>query len=166
VESGSRRSCPWRLDSCYFRHHSTLARSWSSLTPLSSSRRCHSYKILQLSVGPSGCRRHSHNCFSLCHAASEHGLEGGNPKADSELGSNCSSLHTLLNIFWQQHAPVLSLTVIARLSQELQAEPKEQEVLSVEVAAEVTGAWSTADPTVLQALDDFHVWTPDYLEKR
>jgi hypothetical protein len=62
--------------------------------------------------------------------------------------------------------PVLHLTAIACLSQELQAEPKEQEVLTVEVAAEVTGAWSTADPAVLTALDDFHVWTPDYLESR
>ena len=39
-------------------------------------------------------------------------------------------------------------------------------MLTVEVAAEVTGAWSTADPAVLTALDAFHVWTPDYLEKR
>jgi hypothetical protein len=61
---------------------------------------------------------------------------------------------------------VLHVTVIRSLSQELQVEPKEQKVLTVEVAAEVTGAWSTADPAVLAALDDFHVWTPDYLKKR
>ena len=62
--------------------------------------------------------------------------------------------------------PVLWMNVIACLSQELQAEPKKQEMLTMKVAAEVTGAWSMADPAVLTALDDFHVWTPDYLEKR
>ena len=34
------------------------------------------------------------------------------------------------------------------------------------VVAEVAGAWSTADPEVLAALDNFHVWTPEYLIKR
>lgn len=54
----------------------------------------------------------------------------------------------------------------ARFEEELQAEPKEQAVLSVGVAAEVTGAWTTADPDVVTALNAFHVWTPDYLDKR
>ena len=36
----------------------------------------------------------------------------------------------------------------------------------IEYAAEVTGAWATLDPGVLQALDSFHVWTPQYLENR
>ena len=38
--------------------------------------------------------------------------------------------------------------------------------MHIEYAAEVTGAWATLDPGVLQALDPFHVWTPEYLENR
>lgn len=45
-------------------------------------------------------------------------------------------------------------------------EPKAQTLLSVSVVAEVTGAWTTADPAVVSALDDLHVWTPGYLDKR
>ncbi len=45
-------------------------------------------------------------------------------------------------------------------------EPKAQTLLSVSVAAEVTGAWTTADPAVVSALDDLHVWTSGYLDKR
>jgi len=36
----------------------------------------------------------------------------------------------------------------------------------IEAAAEVTGAWTTTDPGVLGALDEFHVWTPEYLQTR
>lgn len=50
--------------------------------------------------------------------------------------------------------------------QELKLEPKEQETLHVGTVVEVTGAWTTADPAVVTALDAFHVWTPDYLIKR
>ena len=36
----------------------------------------------------------------------------------------------------------------------------------IEAAAEVTGAWTTTDPAVLDALDGFHIWTPEYLQTR
>ena len=45
-------------------------------------------------------------------------------------------------------------------------EPKDEPEVLIEAAAEVTGAWTTSDPEVLGALNDFHIWTPDYLQTR
>ncbi len=50
--------------------------------------------------------------------------------------------------------------------QAISREPKDEQEVLIEAAAEVTGAWATADPGVLDALDKFHVWTPEYLQTR
>ena len=50
--------------------------------------------------------------------------------------------------------------------QELLREPKDERSVRIDYGAEVTGMWTTSDPGMLQALDPFHVWSPQYLETR
>lgn len=50
--------------------------------------------------------------------------------------------------------------------QELVAEPKEQSWLNISYLAEVTGCWTTFDPSVLAALSEHHVWTEEFLDSR
>ena len=57
-------------------------------------------------------------------------------------------------------------TPLVCTNQALSREPKEEPEVLIEAAAEVTGAWTTADPGALSALDAFHVWTPEYLQTR
>ena len=50
--------------------------------------------------------------------------------------------------------------------QELDSDPKSHSHLRLQVLAEVTGAWSTTDPQVLEALSAFHLWGPEFSDQR
>jgi hypothetical protein len=45
-------------------------------------------------------------------------------------------------------------------SQELALEPRNEATLQLTTMVEVTGAWTSQDPAVLEALEDLHIWTP------
>lgn len=51
-------------------------------------------------------------------------------------------------------------------TQELAYEPKELRSLQFRQWAQVTGLWSTFDPSVLARLDAQHIWTAAFLESR
>ncbi|GLI61969.1 hypothetical protein VaNZ11_004535 [Volvox africanus] len=56
--------------------------------------------------------------------------------------------------------------VAERYAEAMRLEPKSEAVLQLPYIAQVTGAWTTYDPQVLQVLDDFHVWTEQFIETR
>ncbi|KXZ49323.1 hypothetical protein GPECTOR_22g917 [Gonium pectorale] len=56
--------------------------------------------------------------------------------------------------------------VAERYAQALRLDPKAEPVLQLPYVAQVTGAWTTFDPSVLPALHDFHVWTEQFIETR
>lgn len=53
-----------------------------------------------------------------------------------------------------------------KYAEELACEPKALPELSLRYYAEVTGAWTTPDPSVLSALNALHAWTPEFLDAR
>lgn len=50
--------------------------------------------------------------------------------------------------------------------QELLRDPKSEDPVSVEVAAEVTGVWRTSDARALHGIRDLHIWSDSYVEGR
>ncbi|EFJ49681.1 hypothetical protein VOLCADRAFT_89645 [Volvox carteri f. nagariensis] len=56
--------------------------------------------------------------------------------------------------------------VAERYGEAMRLEPKSESVLRLPYVAQVTGAWTTYDSQVLPVLDDFHVWTEQFIETR
>ncbi|GFR47471.1 hypothetical protein Agub_g9200 [Astrephomene gubernaculifera] len=56
--------------------------------------------------------------------------------------------------------------VAERYPEAMRLEPKSESVLQLPYVAQVTGAWTTHDPRVLPLLDEFHVWTEQFIETR
>ncbi|RMZ57452.1 hypothetical protein APUTEX25_004286 [Auxenochlorella protothecoides] len=51
-------------------------------------------------------------------------------------------------------------------AQALAYDPRSARHLELATGAVLTGAWTTADPAVLQLLADFHIWAPRFLDAR
>jgi len=45
-------------------------------------------------------------------------------------------------------------------------EPKKRKAVKIFAIAEVAGAWTTSDPSIIEETLEFHMWKPEYLEKR
>uniref|UniRef100_A0A7S0UU72 Uncharacterized protein n=1 Tax=Polytomella parva TaxID=51329 RepID=A0A7S0UU72_9CHLO len=61
---------------------------------------------------------------------------------------------------------LLKSHVEASYPQELKFDPKAVDIIPVEAYAEVTGAWTTTDPSVVESLSSYHITTNAVLESR
>ncbi|KAK9820331.1 hypothetical protein WJX72_009055 [[Myrmecia] bisecta] len=66
------------------------------------------------------------------------------------------------------HSEVSLMTPEAsqKYAKELASDPKQLSTLHLDTVAEVTGAWTTTDPAMLERLSGFHVWAPAFLDTR
>lgn len=63
-------------------------------------------------------------------------------------------------------AQLLKADAARHYAAECAFDPKAQPTLRLGTWAALTGAWTTADPSVLHLLDGLHVWAPGFLENR